>query len=55
MGGTHQGDLLGVPPTGKETGVQARHIDRLSGCPFVEERGHPELYGPLQQIGGVPT
>lgn len=55
MRGTHRGVFFGVPPTGKQIIVQAMNFYRLSGGQFVEERGQPDLFGLLQQIGAVPT
>lgn len=53
MRGTHRGSFFGVPPTGKTIVVQAMNFYRLTGGPFVEERGQPDLLGLIQQIGAV--
>ena len=53
MRGTHEGEFLGVPPSGKKIAVQAINFYRLSGGRIVEERGQPDLLGLLQQIGPV--
>lgn len=55
MDGTHQGVFFGVPATGKQISVQAMNIYRFSGGKIVEERGQPDLFGLLQQIGTGPT
>ena len=55
MRGTHRGTFFGVPPTGKPIQVQAMNFYRLSEGQIVEERGHPDLLGLLQQIGAVPS
>ncbi len=54
MRGTHHGSFFGVPPTGKTIAVQAINFYRLSGGQFIEERGQPDLFGLLMQIGAVP-
>jgi steroid delta-isomerase-like uncharacterized protein len=53
--GTHQGAFFGVPPSGKNIQVQAMNFYRLSGGQFVEERGQPDIFGLLQQIGAIPA
>ncbi len=55
MRGTHRGVFFGVPPTGKKIEVQAMNFYRLVGGQFVEERGQPDIFGLLQQIGAVPA
>lgn len=55
MRGTHRGAFFGVPPTGKKIEVQAMNFYRLVGGQFVEERGQPDIFGLLQQIGAVPA
>ena len=55
MRGTHQGAFFGVPPTGKKIQVQAMNIYGLKDGKFVEERGQPDLFSLLQQIGAVPA
>lgn len=54
MRGTHQGNFLGVPPTGKKVAVQAMNFYRWSNGQIVGERGQPDLLGLLQQIGAAP-
>jgi len=55
MRGTHLGVFFGVPPTGKKIQVQAMNFYRFAGGQIVEERGQPDLFGLLQQIGAVPA
>jgi steroid delta-isomerase-like uncharacterized protein len=55
MRGTHQGDFLGVPATGKSITVQAVNFYRISNGKIVEERGQPDLMGLMQQIGAAPV
>ena len=55
MRGTHQGEFLGVPATGKVIAVQAMNFYRLAGDQIIEEFGQPDMLGLLTQIGAVPT
>jgi steroid delta-isomerase-like uncharacterized protein len=55
MRGTHQGSFFGVSPTRKKIAVQAMNFYRWSNGQIVEERGQPDLFGLLQQIGAVPA
>ena len=55
MRGTHMGEFLGVPPTGKTISVQAINFYRIANAQIVEERGQPDLLGLLQQIGALPA
>jgi steroid delta-isomerase-like uncharacterized protein len=52
--GTHQGELLGVPPTGKMVTVGLVDILRLDGGKIVERWGQFDALGMLQQLGAVP-
>ena len=55
MTGTHNGPFLGVLPTGKHIKVQAFNFYRLLNGKIVEEHGHPDLMGIMQQIGAIPS
>jgi steroid delta-isomerase-like uncharacterized protein len=52
--GTHQGDLLGMPPTGKQATVTGITIDRYSGGKIVESWDVWDALGMLQQLGAIP-
>jgi steroid delta-isomerase-like uncharacterized protein len=52
--GTHQGELLGIPPTGKEVVVTGITITLLSNGKSVEGWGEFDALGMLQQIGVIP-
>jgi predicted ester cyclase len=54
MRGTHQGPFFGVPPTGREIVVEALNLYHLSAGKIVEEYGHPDMLGLMQQIGALP-
>ena len=53
--GTHQGELLGIAPTGKESTVTGLTIDRIADGKIVESWNNWDTLGMLQQIGVVPT
>ena len=54
--GTHQGELLGVPPTGKKVSIPVIEINRVGpDGKFVEHWSSVDLLGLLQQLGALPT
>lgn len=53
--GTHDGELMGIPPTGKHVTVTGMGIDRISGGKIVESWGEFDALGMMQQLGVVPT
>jgi predicted ester cyclase len=53
--GTHQGDLMGISPTGKQVTVTGISIARLTGGKVVEEWTNWDTLGMLQQLGVVPA
>ena len=53
--GTHRGDLMGIPPSGKQVTISGIDIYRLSGGKIVEHWGQFDNLGMLQQIGVVPS
>ena len=53
--GTHQGDFIGVQPTGKQATATGITIDRISGGKIVESWTSWDTLGVLQQLGAVPA
>jgi len=53
--GTHEGEFLGVPATGKVIEVEGMDISRLEGGRVVEHWTQMDTLGVLQQLGLVPT
>ena len=53
--GTHEGDLLGIAPTGKQATVTGITIDRIADGRFVESWTNWDTLGMLQQLGVVPA
>lgn len=55
MYGTHQGELLGIPPTNRSIKVKGIEIDRLANGKIVENWVNFDQLGLLQQLGVVPV
>ena len=53
--GTQRGELMGIPPTGKQATVGGINIARFAGGKIVEEWSHWDQLGLLQQLGAIPT
>jgi len=53
--GTHRAELMGVPPTGKQIGVDAISVFRVDGGKIAEEWTVWDALGLLQQLGAVPA
>lgn len=52
--GTHQGELMGIPPTGKRVTVTGIELDRISGGKIEESWVNYDALGMMQQLGVVP-
>jgi steroid delta-isomerase-like uncharacterized protein len=52
--GTHEGDLEGVPPTGKKMGGEGITISRFSGGKVEEDWANWDALGLMRQLGVVP-
>ena len=52
--GTHNGELMGIPPTGKQVTVSGITITLISDGKTVESWGEFDALGMLQQIGVIP-
>jgi len=53
--GTHQGELMGIPATGKQATTAGINIDRVAGGKLVGGWGIFDQLGLLQQLGAIPT
>lgn len=49
-GGTHSGELMGIPPTYHSIEITGVQIDRIASGKIIESWGNHDLYGLLQQI-----
>src|SRR5579884_1072325 len=54
-GGTHQGDFMGIAPTGKQVTFTSVDIYRLAGGKIVEVWSQIDLLGMMQQLGVIPA
>ena len=53
--GTHKGELMGVPPTGKTVMIGLIDIIRMEGGQLAEHWGESDDMGMMQQLGVVPS
>jgi predicted ester cyclase len=53
--GTHQGELFGIPPTGRHAASTGIDILRIEGGKFVEHWLALDQLGMLQQLGVIPA
>lgn len=52
--GTHEGELMGIEPTGKTVSVEGIELDRIQDGKMVESRVSWDALGLLQQLGAIP-
>lgn len=52
--GTHEGELMGIPPTGKRVTVTLIDVNRIAGGRLVERWAEVDTLGLLQQLGVIP-
>jgi steroid delta-isomerase-like uncharacterized protein len=53
--GTHQGDLMGVPPSGNRVTVAGVTINRIADGKIAESWDNYDAMGMMQQIGAIPA
>ncbi len=53
--GTHQGELQGLPPTGKQATWTGIDIYRITNGKIVDWWRSADILGLLQQLGAMPT
>ena len=54
MTGTHQGEFMGIPPTGKRVEMQLIDIVRVRDGQAVEHWGVTDALSLMQQLGAIP-
>jgi predicted ester cyclase len=54
MRGTHRGELMGIPATGRRVEVAGITIERLVGGKIVEHWRVTDEVGLLRQLGALP-
>jgi steroid delta-isomerase-like uncharacterized protein len=52
--GTHQGEFMGIAPTGKQITLTGISIQRIAGGKIVEDWLQADMMGMMQQLGVVP-
>ena len=52
---THQGELMGIPPTGKPISFSGVNIFRMTNGQVVEDWVYRDTVGMLRQLGAMPT
>jgi steroid delta-isomerase-like uncharacterized protein len=52
--GKHDGDLMGVAPTGKQVKVSGLTLSRLANGKVIEDYTNWDTFGMMQQLGIVP-
>jgi steroid delta-isomerase-like uncharacterized protein len=53
--GTHKGEFMGVPPTGKSVSIGVIDIIRMADGKCVEHWGQMDSMGMMQQLGAIPA
>lgn len=53
MRGTHRGELMGIPPTGRQVKVQLVDMIRIESGKFAEQWGGPDMLDLLNQLGAT--
>jgi steroid delta-isomerase-like uncharacterized protein len=53
--GTHQGDFMGIPPTGNSVAWDVIDIVRHRDGKFVDHWNVVDAYGLMAQLGAIPT
>ncbi len=52
--GTHHGELMGIPPTGKQVTGTGMSITRIANGKMAERWVNFDALGMLQQLGAIP-
>ena len=52
---THQGELMGIPPTGKPISFSGVNLSRLANGQVIEDWVYRDTVGMLRQLGAMPT
>jgi steroid delta-isomerase-like uncharacterized protein len=53
--GTHEGEFVGIPPTGKKVELTGVALYWITGGKISKLRGHWDNYDMMQQLGVVPS
>ena len=53
--GTHKGEFMGIPPTGKKIAIELIDIFRIAGGKLVEHWAIADMMSVMQQLGVLPS
>jgi steroid delta-isomerase-like uncharacterized protein len=53
--GTHTGEFMGIPATGKRVTMTETHIDQIANGKLVRHDGDTDQLGMMQQLGVIPA
>lgn len=53
--GTHTGEFMGIPATGKRINITETHVDQIADGKLVRHDGDWDQMGMLQQLGVIPA
>jgi steroid delta-isomerase-like uncharacterized protein len=53
--GTHKGEFMGIPPTGKSISIGEINILRFAEGKIAEYWGQTDMMGMMQQLGVIPA
>jgi len=53
--GTHTGEFMGIPATGKRITITETHIDQIANGKLVRHDGDTDQLGLMQQLGVIPA
>ncbi len=53
--GTHQGEFMGIAPTGRSVRMVGMDMMRVKDGKFVEHWGVEDALGMMQQLGAIPS
>jgi steroid delta-isomerase-like uncharacterized protein len=53
--GTHEGELFGVPPTGRRVSIESITVERVSGRKIREHWRVTDTLDMMQQLGVIPA
>ena len=53
--GTHEGELMGIPPTGRRVEISGMTINRFSGGRIAEDWYQSDDLGMMRQLGVIPS
>jgi len=53
--GTHEGEFVGVKPTGKHVIVKDCGVFQIKDGKIISEKGYSDMLGLMQQLGAIPS